>query len=243
MKLIVLILFFTSISFAQSDTIVTDFPDQTETPTLVNTGMFQAEIFLCREKQDSGFSNVAPAMLMRFGVNQFFEIRATATYSIVDQPGNSTNGFEPVNIGLKAKLIEENGAIPAASIIAHLQFPGIASEPLKAQYLSSDIRLAMQHTLSDKTSLGYNLGAGWDGFSANATFLYTLAVGQSLTDNLSCFGEIYGFTPEHQTAWHSVDGGFTFHTGPNFLIALWGGFGLTENAPDYFAAAGFSFRI
>ena len=114
MKLIVLILFFTSISFAQSDTIVTDFPDQTETPTLVNTGMFQAEIFFCREKQDSGYATLAPSMLMRFGVNQYFEIRATATYSMIDETENSSQGFEPVSIGLKAKLTEESGALPAA---------------------------------------------------------------------------------------------------------------------------------
>ncbi len=237
------LLFFTSASLAQSEVISTDFPDQTESPTLVNPHMFQAEIFFCREKHDSGFSTLAPSMLIRFGVNEHFEVRATTTYAIIDQTGNSVKGFEPVNIGLKAKLMDENGAIPTTSLIAHLQFPGMASAPFLANYHATDICLAMQHTLSDKTSLGYNLGAGWDGFSAHATFLYTLAAGYSLTDTLTCFGEIYGFAPEDQTAWHSVDGGFTLLTGRNLLVALWGGIGLTDDAPDYFAAAGFAFRL
>ncbi|MGK4566621.1 transporter [Flavobacterium sp. 3HN19-14] len=96
--------------------------------------------------------------------------------------------------------------------------PDLASSKLKAEYYAPRFRFTMQHTLSDKISLGYNLGAEWDGETPDATFLYTLTTGFSLSEKLGCYIEVYGFAPQNDTADHRLDGGFTYLVSDNFMI-------------------------
>ena len=42
---------------------------------------------------------------------------------------------------------------------------------------------------------------------------------------------------------HNIDGGFTYLLRDNIMIDISGGIGLTNNAPNYYTAIGFSFRL
>lgn len=101
----------------------------------------------------------------------------------------------------------------------------------------------MQHTLTDKISFSYNLGAEWDGFTAQPIFLYTASGGYAISDKLGTFIEIFGFAPQENTANHSADAGFTYLISDNFMVDLSGGLGITSNAPNHFVSVGFSFRL
>ena len=101
----------------------------------------------------------------------------------------------------------------------------------------------MQHTLSDKLNLGYNLGAEWDGFSAEPTFVYTLTTGYSITEKLGSYIELFGFLPQIDKANHNLDGGITYLINNNFMLDLSSSIGITNNAPKHYFAFGFSFRI
>ena len=101
----------------------------------------------------------------------------------------------------------------------------------------------MQHTLSDKISLGYNLGAEWDGETPEPTFIYTLTSGFALSEKTGFFIELYGFAPQQDKAEHRFDGGFTYLVTNDLMLDASAGFGITDNAPDYFTAIGFSFRL
>jgi hypothetical protein len=68
------------------------------------------------------------------------------------------------------KLTEEKGIFPKTSFIAHIGLPNAASTKYKTDYFAPEFRFTMQHTLSEKFSLSYNLGLEWDGFSAEPTF-------------------------------------------------------------------------
>src|SRR5690606_5007127 len=96
-----------------------------------------------------------------------------------------------------------------------------------------EFRFVMQHTLSDKVSFSYNLGAEWDGEVPDATFIYTVATGIELTHSLGMFLELYGFAPENDRAAHNFDAGLTYLLSNDFMLDVSGGFGLTDNAPDY----------
>jgi hypothetical protein len=63
----------------------------------------------------------------------------------------------------------------------------------------------MQHTLSEKIVLAYNLGAEWNGETGEQTYIYTLTTGISLTDKLGCYTEIYGFIPKENQSDHRFD--------------------------------------
>ena len=228
----------------QPEPIQTDRPDQTETPALVPKGMFQMENgFLYQKENDDENSLVTPTVLAKYGVNENFELRLIIEYNTIESAGQKTSGFNPILIGTKIKMCEEKGIVPKTSFIGHLLIPKFASEDFKADYYATEFRFVMQHTLAEKLSLSYNLGAEWDGISPDATFIYTLATGFTFTDKLGGYAELFGFAPQNDTANHNFDGGLTYLLSNNMMLDVSAGVGLTENAPDYFVSCGFSFRI
>lgn len=235
---------YTSTFSQQKDPIEADRPDQTETPAIVPKGMFQMENGFSFEKasRDSK-SFVIPSSLIKYGINDNFELRLITEFITDKTEGAKISGLAPVLVGFKVGVTEEHGIIPKTSLIAHLLIPDLASKKLKATYYAPEFRFTMQHTLMDKVNLSYNLGAEWDGEFAEPTFIYTLTGGFSIAEDTGFYIEVYGFAPQYEEADHRFDTGFTQLLSDNFMIDISGGVGITENAPDYFAALGFSFRI
>lgn len=243
-KLLLLCVFgFTTIQ-AQTEPIQADRPDQTETPAIVPKGMFQVETgFTFQKNDENSNSNSLPAVLWKYGVNENFELRLITEFVSEKNFDEKTNGFTPVLIGFKVKLCEEKGIIPKTSFIGHIGLPNVASSKYKNDFVAPEFRFTMQHTLSEKFSLSYNLGCEWDGMSPETTFIYTLTTGYSINKKLGFYAELFGFAPEKNKANHSFDGGFTYLINNNFMVDLSSGVGLTENAPDHYLALGCSFRI
>lgn len=221
-----------------------DRPDQTETPALVPQGMFQVETGFTYQKETSNYDTFSlPSVLWKYGVNEKFELRLITEFNYEKIDDQHPSGFSSVLVGFKTKLAEEQGIIPKTSFIAHISLPNVASANYKTDYFAPQFRFVMQHTLSDKFTLSYNIGSEWDGFSAAPTFIYTLTTGYSITEKLGSYLEIFGFAPQEDKANHLVDGGITYLINNNFMLDLSSGMGLTETAPDYYISAGFSFRI
>ena len=141
------------------------------------------------------------------------------------------------------KLAEEKGIFPKTSFIAHMSLPNAASTKYKTDFYAPEFRFVMQHTLSEKMSFSYNLGSEWDGFSAEPTFIYTIATGYSINQKWGSYIELFGFAPQNNKANHNFDGGITYLINNNFMLDLSAGFGITNNAPKHYFALGFSFRI
>jgi len=245
-KILLTILIFISIrSVSQiKDPIQTDRPDQTETPAIVPKGMFQVETGFSFQKNDSSSKlNTLPSTLWKYGVNENFELRLITEFITESLNGESTSGLNPILIGCKIKISEEKGFWPKTSFIGHVLISNFASSDYKTDYYAPEFRFVMQHTLSEKISFSYNLGAEWDGFSPQPTFIYTIATGYSFTDRLGSYIELFGFAPQKDKANHSFDGGITYLINNNFMLDLSSGIGLTNNAPENYVAIGFSFRI
>ncbi|WP_298222304.1 transporter [Flavobacterium sp.] len=246
MKKLLLFLFlgFNVVASAQISPIQADRPDQTETPAIVPKGMFQLESGFSYQKENANNSTWAlPSALWKYGVNENFELRLITELETENSETEKYSGLRPILIGCKIKICEEKGIIPKTSFIGHMSVPKAASSKYKTDFYAPEFRFTMQHTLSDKFSLSYNLGSEWDGFTAEPTFIYTLTTGYSISEKLGSYVEVFGFAPQTQTADHSFDGGITYLINDNFMLDLSAGVGLTENAPDYYTALGFSFRM
>lgn len=227
-----------------SEPLQADRPDQTETPAIVPKGMFQVETGFTFQKEESNYHTASlPTVLWKYGVNENFELRLITEFAYEKFNGESQTGFESVLIGFKTKLAEEKGIIPKTSFIAHISLPNAASTEYKTDYFAPRFRFTMQHTLSEKFTLSYNLGAEWDGFTAEPTFIYTLSTGYSITEKIGSYIEVFGFAPQEDKANHNFDGGITYLINNNFMLDLSSGIGLTENAPEHYFSVGFSFRI
>jgi Putative MetA-pathway of phenol degradation len=225
--------------------IATDRPDQTECPFIVPKGFFQAENGLVYEKINPKSSVMAhPSILWKYGVSDKFELRLI-TEIISEKAENypTIMGLTPITIGFKTNIAKEKGLLPLVSFIGHLAIPHWASKAFQTRYFAPSFRFTMQHTLSEKFTLAYNLGAEWDGETPLSTFIYTLTSGYSITGKLGVYLEFYGFAPQQQTPDHRFDGGFTFLINPNVMLDVSGGFGLTENAPKNYLSLGFSYRF
>ena len=175
-----LVSFLSSVTYSQVKPIATDRPDQTETPSIVPKKYFQMETGFLYEKINSASRTyLHPTILSKYGVNENFELRLITEF-VTDKTNNiSSSGLSPVIVGVKAKLSEQKGIFPATSFIGHISLPKVASEDFKATFVAPEFRFAMQHTLSDKVNVSYNLGAEWDGESPEPTFIYTLSSGFS----------------------------------------------------------------
>lgn len=235
---------FQGVVFSQVENMVTDRPDQTESPATVAPKHIQVENGFSNENVDVETKNtVFHTSLWRFGVNENFELRLITDLRKSEGSGYKINGFSPIKLGIKSKLSEESGFWPQLSFIGHISFPTLASRDYKATYYAPSFRFALQNTLSDRVGLGYNIGTEWDGESAEPTFIYTISSSITITDKLGCFFEIYGFLPQESSADHRADTGITYFISPNFMLDLSGGIGLSKSSPDNFISAGFSFRL
>lgn len=244
-KILIIGLIISNSIYAQTtEPIQADRPDQTETPAIVPKGMFQAETGFTFQKNDAlNKSFSLPSTLWKYGVNENFELRLITEFLSEKINNENFNGLTPIYVGFKVKLTEERGIIPKTSFIAHIGLPNAASAQYKTDYYAPEFRFTMQHTLSEKFSLGYNLGAEWDGFSAEPTFLYTLTTGYAITSKFGSYIELFGFAPQNDEANHNLDGGITYLINNNFMLDLSSSIGISKNAPKNYFAFGFSFRI
>lgn len=238
-------LLFENICQAQElPSIQTDRPDQTECPFITPKGYFQLENGFSYEVKTKNSSEItAPTILTKYGINDHFELRLITEYSIESENLKNISGISPMAIGFKTKLWQEKGIIPTTSLIGHLHFPKIASAGLKTNYYAPAFRFTMQHTLTKKQTLSYNLGAEWDGITAEPAFIYTLTTGYSFSEKISGYVEFYGFIPQINKPDHRFDAGLNYLFNPNHQLDLSGGFGLSATSPDYFVSLGYSFRF
>lgn len=247
MKKIIILFSILGIPKTQAQTlkpIEADRPDQTETPAIVPSGMFQVEIGFTYQKKSSEYKVFSlPSLLWKYGVNENFELRLITEFNYEKFYKETQSGFSSVLIGFKAKLSDEKGIVPKTSFIAHISLPNVASTKYKNNFIAPEFRFAMQHTLSDKFALSYNLGFEWDGATPASSFVYTMTTGYSINQKLGCYAEIFGHAPQNQTAYHNLDGGLTYLINNNFMLDLSSGVRITDNAPDHYLSLGCSFRI
>jgi Putative MetA-pathway of phenol degradation len=243
-----ILMFFVLISIygnAQSLPLIqTDRPDQTECPFIVPINYFQFENgFVYQKTNENSNEIVAPTILMKIGINNHFELRLITEYLINKDENEKISGIKPVLIGFKTRLFEEKGIVPITSFIAHLAIPKMASSSYKTQFYAPEFRFTMQHTISEKQSLSYNIGAEWDGESAEPTFIYTFTTGYSISEKVSGYLEFYGFIPQLEMPDHRFDGGICYLFNQNHQLDFSAGFGLSETSPKYFIGLGYSFRF
>lgn len=248
--------------FAQSEFggIETDRPDQTESSSLVPPGNFQVEIGFVSEydETDTILSNetvafrnfLYPTALLKYGILPWLEARFIAEYGESrayknDKQIDSTRrGFNPIAVGAKIGLLQESGWQPKTSLIAHFVVPSTGSQQFQLNDPAIDFRFTMQHVLPKEFSLSYNLGGEISMESGVApVWLYTLAVGAALTDQIGVFGESYGFYSDGAEAENLLDAGITYKLFPTLQFDLSAGLAISKAAPDSFVGAGVSFRF
>ena len=256
MKTLLTILFIMNAFFIKAqDTIpemVTDRPDQTESSSVVPFKYLQIETGFVFEGNNSNTLKERSfnfnTTLLRYGLLKRMELRLGLAYLSVQDNVNTdsvktSKGLAPLYLGFKIPVTEENGLVPEIAFLGGLILPFAAAEEFKAPHAAPVMRFVFSHTLNEKLSLGYNLGAEWYGETAIPNYYYSLTLGYSITPKIGTFIESFGLIPEDGNSSHLLDAGFTFLVLDNLQPDISGGFGLNEPATDGFISFGLSYRI
>lgn len=226
------------------NSISTDRPDMTETSAAVEKGTFQFETGFTYDFMGQN-SVITNGSLLRFGVLSGTELRLDVSFSKFDK---ASSGVEktvlwPIGFGFKTDLRKQNGIIPEMAVIGSLSLNKLASKSVQPEAIAPNFALTMSNAITEKWSIGYNLGMMWDGHSIEPHYVYTLATGVSLNETIGVYAEVYGFLKKEATPSHWIDGGFTFKLNKDMQIDISGGTLLSGGPSQSFISAGFSFRI
>jgi hypothetical protein len=240
----------------QQPPLVTDRPDQTESPVVVRPGYVQLEAGALHEvgaDSAAGRLTEVGSVLARIGLAGAVELRlGFLGWQRAAAPGaEPARGFSDLSVGFKVALREGEGLSPSAAVIGTMLVP-VGQEALRAEGVDPEVRLAIAHDLGGAFSLGYNLGAAWattvDGAGTASTHvagLYTLVLARSFGGRVGAFVEAFGtVTPsdEHPSS-HGLNGGITFGVRPNLQLDASVGMGLDRAGPEWFAGLGIAVRL
>ncbi|MCH8321343.1 MAG: transporter [Acidobacteria bacterium] len=235
--------------------LVTDRPDQTESSVVVPPGYVQVETgWSLSRNQEGGIrtnTHAFPGTLFRIGALDRMELRLDyggVLWEQTREAGQSTDtsGSGDMGIGAKIYFWEEQGWLPEAALLAGLSLP-VGKDSFSSGRADPSFRLSLSHTLSDRLSFGYNLGATWEStldetndLDTLSLFNYTAVLGIGLSDRAGLFAEVFGDIPFNAKGGprHSFDGGLTYLIRHNLQIDGAAGVGLSESADDWCLARG-----
>lgn len=228
--------------------LITDRPTQSESPVIVPAGFFQIETGFIHEFVTSDITNTFyNTTLLRYGLVKGWEIRLGMNYlKNVEQWNDDTQfitrGFTPVFIGSKLHIVREQGIWPEVAFSAGVGVPKTGAGAFMTSYLAPSLKVIASHTIGRNFSLGYNIGAAWDGETAQPTGIYTVSLGMSVSEGIGVFIENYAYFKKGLFDFRS-DAGITWLLKKNLQIDLSGGLGLNNKAPNGFISCGISWRV
>ena len=239
---------------------VTDRPDETESPVSVKPGYVQLEMgwgFVNADRDGSERrTHQVPGTLVRIGTARGLEARlgfgGWRHREVADSAGAETNsGVGPLRLGAKYQFNEGEGWTPTLAVLGALVLP-TAAEGLGPARVDPTFRVMASHEASSVVGIGYNLGLRWlsveavtGGTSTQLEGIYTLAFSFALSERFGAFAEAFGALAlsDDAVSVASLDGGLTFLVRNNLQLDARAGIGLDKDADTWFVGAGFGWRV
>jgi hypothetical protein len=236
-----------------TDELITDRPDQTESSATVPRKSLQIETGVVFENYSNGSSSIKNwglgTTLFRYGLLENLELRLGTSYQVSTLKNDFASadsvqqGMGPVSAGMKVYITQEKGFWPEVAILADLTINQLAALDFRPTYNYSTLKIAASHTLNNRFGLGYNLGYAYNGTNPKGYFIYSIALGMSISERLGAYLESYGNFDPGAIPRHRFDGGFTYLISQNMQIDIAGGFGPKDTATMIYGSVGFSWRI
>jgi hypothetical protein len=247
---------------AQADEpdLLTDRPGQSDAPSVVAPGKMQIEAGWTRtDDDDDGVETEVtevPGTLVRSGLKENLELRLGWTGNVSADVSSDLldfdeNGSGDATIGAKYRIRDGNDGSPEVAVSFGTSLP-TGDDEFTSDRADPSVRATVAHSLTDRLSLGYNLGIELatekapDGDKNTlASFIYTTSLGIGVTDRLGAFVELYGDVPASAGGGpsHSIDGGFAYLLRHNLQLDVSAGLGLNDRAADTFVGFGVSARF
>lgn len=187
----------TTLSFGQ--TISTEAPSVSASAVTVPKNGIQFESTFGASMRQGTSENTSylfstPSLLMRYGIAEKFELRATAVYNII-QPssGVKIHRMNGVGIGGKYEILNKPDGNTQMAIIAHANLYNQNSP-----FVGGSLLYALSHSFTDQHSIGFNAGIGHslqqqpNFYEGMSTINYSLIYNFQFNEIMCVFGEFYG---------------------------------------------------
>ncbi len=223
----------------------TDRPDFTEGTQTITPGHFQFEMGYTYTHDDEAGTNTEdhtfPEIIARVGISDNLEFRYFwPGWSFTDDEEGGTD----FNFGFKTRLIEDGPL--TLSLLSDINVP-TGAESKSSDKVEPAVKFLWAQECSDNLSIAgnFNFSVPVDEekdyyFEPSASF----SIAPSLTETIGAYFEYFGFYPANigVTSTHYLNGGLTYAMTSNIQLDARVGFGLNEDADDFFTGTGLSFR-
>lgn len=228
---------------AQETEFTADRPGASTGPNVVGHKVIQLEQGIQYDgdggKGQFTFSNT----LLRYGLFDCAELRLGGDAFIYPN-GNKkwSAAFSGLTLGTKIACFEGRGVIPALSFMAQLSFPKTGSEGFAVEHLAPSVYLLFDNPVTDWFSIGYNVGAEWNGSLPGASTFVALCFGFSITDRLGCFAESYNYFSKYGHT-YAADFGLNYMVGKRVQLDLVANIDLQNPAQCWAMSFGVAWQI
>ena len=250
---------------AASGTIATDRPGYSDSYAVMARGFTNLEAGYTftydRESHTRTTNHTLGEFSLRTGLTDNFELRIKwGGESLTDTVYRGTSryagrhvtleehddGGTDMSVGFKMQLLKQDGLVPNLSIIPAISLP-TGTNTKSTNDVDPELRLAWNYALTDKWQI-YGVGVAAVVSDADGRIFQSaasLATYYQFTKNLGGFIEYYGVFPAARgvDCQHAIDFGPVILVNDNFQIDIRAGFGLNEQAPDFFCGIGFGWRF
>lgn len=184
------------------------------------------------------FSNT----LFRYGLFKGVELRLSGDGFIYNDSEKWRPAFSGLTISTKIACFEGKDAIPAVSLLANLALPKTGSEGFVVERLAPSVYLLFENPVNDWFSIGYNVGAEWDGATTTPSAFVALCLGFSINDNLGCFAESYNNFARYGNS-YGLDFGFNYMVSERVQLDLAANIDACNPAECWAVSFGFAWQI
>ncbi|HEY3234276.1 MAG TPA: transporter [Polyangiaceae bacterium] len=224
-----------------------DRPGVTNPPTVVNPAEVGIEVGAEVDWERRVPTYDAPSALLRVGFLPRSEIRLA--WDGYEWSDGEQGGLDP-SIGAKVWLFAQNGLLPETGVLGAVSVP-VGAKNLSSGRFDPSFSLLLDHALSDRWGLGYNLGVEWQTEltasgqrKTQRAMTYSVNLGFCPAEIVTLFAEVFGDVGLDKQGYNtSLDTGIGVLVHPQVALDASGGAGLTKSAPDFFVSAGVSLLL
>ena len=200
-------------AMAQEVEFTADRPGASTGPAIVARNVIQLEQGVQFDGDGGGYGQFTFSnTLLRYGLFDGMELRLGGDALVHHTYDKWSAAFAGLSVGTKIKCFEGQGAIPAVSVLADFAIPGTASNGFETEHFAPSLYLLFENPVNDWLSIGYNVGAEWDGSYPAPTTFVALCLGFTLGERLGCFAESYNYFGKLGNA-YCVDFGLNYMVG------------------------------
>jgi hypothetical protein len=228
----------------ESDELVTDRPDFTESPLAVPYKSLQLESGVTWEHANEHSDVVSgPELLLRWGIAKNFELRLGLPNFIGLSGTDDATGIGDSSVGAKVQL-GQGFAEWNIACMATLSLP-TGDEEFSSDSYDPQLMVMAGRDLGSTGCIGGQLAASWPDEDDDREFVWggTLVVGTAMGERWCSFFELAADVIDADHVPALFHHGYAYSVSPNTQLDVHGGIGISGSAPDALLGGGFSVRF